>query len=67
LQECEAFLEDRMEVMQLLIPFDRYDLVTQLHAQGGIRSKKAAEAGIAVVATVPRRLLEQYAPYQLKP
>lgn len=65
LQECEALLEDRMEVMQLLIPFERYDLISQLHAKGGIRSKKAGEHGIAVAATVPRRLLTQYAPYRV--
>jgi GTP-binding protein HflX len=59
----ERFLEDRMEILELHIPFERYELVTQLHAQGGIRSEKAGESGVEIVATVPHRILPQYLPY----
>jgi GTP-binding protein HflX len=62
-REFERFLEDRMEVLTLCIPFERYDLVTQLHSQGGVRTEKAGESGIEVVAAVPRRLLSQYTPF----
>lgn len=62
-REFERYLEDRMEILTLCIPFERYDLVTQLHSQGGVRTEKAGESGIEVVAAVPRRLLSQYRPF----
>lgn len=56
----EQFLEDRMETMDLLIPFDRYELVSQLHDQGRIKEEKADDAGLRVIANVPGRLKDQY-------
>lgn len=61
--EFESFLEDRMVTLHLLIPFGRYELVTQLHEQGLVKQEKPGEKGLFIVANVPRRLMGQYAAF----
>lgn len=56
----EAFLEDRMVTMDLLIPFDRYELISQLHQQGTIKNEKPEAGGYRVVANVPNRIKSRY-------
>lgn len=59
-EQFEQFLEDRMETLDLRIPFDRYELISQLHDQGTIKEEKAEEDGLHVVANVPNRLKSRY-------
>ena len=59
-EQFEQFLEDRMETLDLRIPFDRYELISQLHEQGTIKEEKAEEDGLHVVANVPSRLKSRY-------
>jgi GTP-binding protein HflX len=58
--QFEQFLEDRMVTMDLLIPFDRYELISQLHQQGTVKEEKAEEDGLHLVANVPNRIRSQY-------
>jgi GTP-binding protein HflX len=58
--QFEQFLEDRMVTMELLIPFDRYDLISQLHQQGTVKEEKAEDDGLHLVANVPNRIRSQY-------
>jgi GTP-binding protein HflX len=56
LERLEAQLEDRLVSMSLVIPFDRYDLVSLLHQQGRIQQEKAEEDGIHIAGQVPTRM-----------
>lgn len=56
----EQFLEDRMVTMELVIPFDRYELISQLHEQGTVKEEKAEDQGLRLVANVPSRIRSQY-------
>jgi GTP-binding protein HflX len=60
---CDRMLEDRMVLMELLIPFDRYELVSQLHDQGNVREERPVDEGLAIIANVPQRMQSHYLPY----
>ena len=63
--QFEQFLEDRMVTMELLIPFDRYELISQLHQQGTIKEEKPEDTGLRLVANVPSRIRSQYEGFAL--
>ncbi len=65
MERCEAMLEDRMLTMELLMPFDRYDLISQLHEQGTVREERAGEEGVHMVANVPVRLASSFDRYKV--
>ena len=50
---------------ELLIPYDRFDLVNQLHAAGAITRKKAFPEGLYISGNIPDRLAGSTAPYIL--
>jgi GTP-binding protein HflX len=66
LEQFERQLENRMVTMQLFIPFERYDLISQLHEQGSIREERTGEAGLHLVANLPSRLESTFQPYSEK-
>ena len=55
---------DRLTTMELIIPFDRYDLISQLHQQGHIKEETMEDDGIHLAANVPARLRAVYEPYR---
>jgi GTP-binding protein HflX len=63
--QFEKFLEDRMVTMDLLIPFDQYELISRLHDHGLIKEEKPMDDGLRVVANVPSRMKARYDPYSL--
>ncbi|MGA2612996.1 MAG: GTPase HflX [Spirochaetia bacterium] len=63
LEEIERVLAGGLVEMRLLIPFERYDLVSQLYEQGTVLSKEEAAGGVRISAAVPRALEEKLAPY----
>ena len=65
LETCERFLEDRFVTMELLIPFNRYDMISQLHQLGNVQKEKAKEEGVHIVATLPERIKTQYAVFSV--
>ncbi len=62
---CEALLEDRVLPMELEIPFDRYQLVSQLHEIGAVQGQRAKDGAMRVTANLPVRLQHQYGPYRV--
>ncbi|MDD4347650.1 MAG: GTPase HflX [Opitutales bacterium] len=50
---------------ELLIPYDRFDLVNQLHAAGAITRKKPLPEGLYISGNIPDRLAGSTAPYIL--
>ena len=63
LEVFERQLEDRMLTVNLMVPFDRYDLISLLHEQGNVREEKPDEEGVFLVANVPLRLRKHFEPY----
>lgn len=56
-------LESQMVVLSLLIPFDRYELISQIHDLGTILEEKPIDEGLQLVARMPRRIEAQYLPF----
>lgn len=54
------FLEDAMQTVRLRLPFDRYELVTQMHRFGTVKNERADDEAIWVVGNIPRRMLADY-------
>jgi GTP-binding protein HflX len=63
LAEIERVLAEGLTEMNLLIPFERYDLVTQLYEQGTVISKEEAVGGVRIRAAVPWGLREKLGRY----
>ncbi len=62
----EAFdkgLAYERRTLRLRLPFERYELVSRLHAEGAVREERAEEDGIHLVASLPARLEGLYEPY----
>ena len=65
IEKFEAKLEHEIVRLNLLFPHDRYDLVSQLHELGAVRSEKAEAEGVIVSANIPKRLIDLFKPYSL--
>jgi len=63
--QFERFLEDRMVTMELMVPFERYELISQLHDEGLVREEKSSDTGVHIVANVPTRLQTRYDPFRI--
>jgi GTPase len=63
LQRLEEFLQEGQNTHELLIPHKHYGIVSRLHTLGAVKSEKATEAGICVVANVPPKLQALVAPF----
>lgn len=59
----EDFLKKSSSYMELLIPHDRYDLLSQLHDAGAVKEKKAEAEGVMIRGNVPSRLKDLVAPF----
>ena len=66
IHKFEALLEEHIVQASLLFPHDRYDLISQLHELGAVKSEKAEENGVHIIANVPKRFLSIYKPYIMK-
>ncbi len=64
MEECEQQLLDRLTTMQLVIPFSRYDLISQLHDQGHVKEEQMEDDGVHLVANIPARLRTVYEPHR---
>ncbi len=66
LREVERVLAEGLSEVRLLIPYDRYDLVTLVYEQGTVKKKEDAAGGVRLSAAVPRELGEKLAPFSEK-
>jgi GTPase len=62
----EVLTEDLLEV-ELLIPYQRGDLLALLHQRGAVDSERHLEQGTRVLAKLPRSLWPRFAPYDSSP
>jgi hypothetical protein len=56
-------LEVHRRPLRMCIPYDRYELLTQLHGDGAIIEQRDEEDGVHVVANVPDRLMGRCADF----
>ena len=63
--KMEAIIEAEFTQVRLLIPHARYDLVAQLHREGGVRREEARNEGTYLVGSVPGRMMSVLKPYIL--
>jgi len=63
LREIERLLEGSLVERTVVIPYDRFDLVSLAYAQGTVRSREDTAGGIRLRVSVPAGLGERLAPY----
>lgn len=61
----ECMIEADVETMEMLIPHDRYDIVSQLHKLGCVKKEESIEEGIYLVGNIPISLTHRFQPYLL--
>ncbi|MFW5883337.1 MAG: GTPase HflX [Verrucomicrobiota bacterium] len=62
----EALLAPSLEAVELLIPHDRYDLLSRLHENGCVTDSKAEASGTWIRGTIPPRLHSVTSPYRIE-
>ncbi len=67
LQRVSEVLAERMVRMQVLIPFDRGDLVELFHRRGQVYRQKESEDGVLLTGAVPRALAPVFGPLRVNP
>lgn len=65
-ERMDEMLQDRVMVMELLIPHDRYDLVSKLHRAGAVAIEKPQDDGVYIQGAIPRRMMASLVPFALK-
>ena len=60
-------LADQVEDVELLVPYDRTDVVAMLHDLGEVRSTDYVDDGIRIAATLSHRVADQCKEWQLTP
>ncbi|RME97097.1 MAG: GTPase HflX [Chloroflexi bacterium] len=66
LNRIEGILQNERRRHQLLIPYQRGDLVAMLYEQAIVEKEEHLANGTLLEVYIPRHLLEQVAPYQLE-
>ena len=61
----ENMIEADIETMEMLIPHDRYDIVSRLHKLGCVKKEESIEEGIYLVGNIPISLTHRLQPYLL--
>ena len=59
-------LNAKLRPTKLMIPYDRYDVISQLHASGGVRHSKSEEDGVHIEGLFPPSLEGVIEPFLAK-
>lgn len=63
LARIDSELSKLMVEVELLVPFDRGDLVAKVHGEGDVLKETYAEEGTSLIARVPRETLTELEPF----
>jgi GTP-binding protein HflX len=63
LARVEAMLGESLEDLQLLIPYDRWELVRAVFERGTVTSREDTVEGIRMSVSVPASLVDRLSPY----
>lgn len=66
LKAIELSLAENSDLVELLIPHDRYDLINKLHEMGAVKSEKALAKGVKIIGNIPARLLQEVESFKRK-
>ncbi|MGF1449775.1 MAG: GTPase HflX [Opitutales bacterium] len=61
----DLLLRESLQATALLIPHDRYDLVSRLHQAGAVQFEKPTEDGVYIEGRLPQRLVGPMQPFAL--
>jgi GTPase len=64
LAKIEKMLADSLVTVEVLIPYDRFDLVSSVFEIGTVESKTDTEAGVLLRAAVPKSLADRLSEYK---
>ncbi|HEX2860120.1 MAG TPA: GTPase HflX [Lacunisphaera sp.] len=64
LARCEELAVDDHDTVELLIPHDRYDLVSKLHQAGQVRRQESRDDGVFLVGRFPRKQRALFEPFK---
>jgi len=63
LARCEELAVDDHESIELLIPHDRYDIVSKLHHAGQVRTQESRDEGVFIAGRFPAKLKALFTPF----
>jgi GTPase len=64
LARCEELAVDDSELVELLIPHQRYDVVARLHQGGQVRTQESRDHGVFLAGRFPQKLKAVYEPFR---
>ena len=67
LKSFEDLLMDRLQTVELLFPFARYDLISRVHEQGHVFKEEPTDEGLSMVASIPARLRGAFREFEQSP
>lgn len=65
-ERCAELLREKREERDLVIPYDRYDLVSKLHDAGAVLEEKGMSEGMYVRGLIPPRFIAQVDPFTVR-
>ena len=66
IDKIEEILENNIVSVQLLIPYNRYDLIHKLYQVSTIQKEKRRDKGVYLQANIPKRILSVFEAYEIK-
>jgi GTP-binding protein HflX len=63
LARCEELAVDDHESVELLIPHDRYDIVSKLHQAGQVRTQESRDEGVFIAGRFPIKQKTLFSPF----
>jgi GTPase len=63
--KISSILEHGIEHMELLIPHNRYDIVSSLHRAGAVQKETPISEGVYIKGIIPDRMINALLPYKI--
>lgn len=67
LRRCEELAVDDQDLVNLLIPHDRYDVVAKLHSVGRVQEQESLDNGVQISGRFPKKFSALYTPFIFVP
>ncbi|MDB6114240.1 MAG: hflX [Lacunisphaera sp.] len=67
LRRCEELAVDEHQAVELLIPHNRYDVISRLHAAGRVKKQESLDEGVRLSGRFPKKSAALYMPYIFTP
>lgn len=67
LRRCEELAVDEHQAVELLIPHNRYDVISRLHAAGRVKKQESLDEGVRLSGRFPKKSAALYTPFLFTP